>query len=151
LLLLSRDKPDFFTFSGQFGIAGQAWETRDYTSLLERLNEGQTWRFKLTANPTHSGSNYGDKRGKIYAHMTIERQEEWFTNQAEKYGFSAQFAVTERDLKIFYRNNNRVTLNTVTFEGILRIDNVQLLRSAMIDGIGRGKAYGCGLLTLASL
>ncbi|MER8009723.1 type I-E CRISPR-associated protein Cas6/Cse3/CasE [Streptomyces sp. NPDC094149] len=44
-----------------------------------------------------------------------------------------------------------VSLVTVTFDGRLEITDPQLLRSALTQGIGKAKAYGCGLLTLAPL
>ncbi|MGW7349931.1 type I-E CRISPR-associated protein Cas6/Cse3/CasE [Streptomyces sp. NPDC054784] len=50
-------------------------------------------------------------------------------------------------------NTNRrgapVTLVTTVFSGRLEITDPDALRNALTHGIGRGKAYGCGLLTLA--
>lgn len=39
----------------------------------------------------------------------------------------------------------------MTFEGVLTITEAELFRKALIDGIGRAKAYGCGLMTLARI
>ena len=39
----------------------------------------------------------------------------------------------------------------VTFEGILEISDEEVFKQTLVDGIGREKAYGCGLLTLARL
>ncbi|MEU0254176.1 type I-E CRISPR-associated protein Cas6/Cse3/CasE [Streptomyces sp. NPDC006184] len=44
-----------------------------------------------------------------------------------------------------------VSLVTVTFDGRLEITDPHLLRRALTQGIGKAKAYGCGLLTLAPL
>ncbi|MFS4093170.1 type I-E CRISPR-associated protein Cas6/Cse3/CasE [Streptomyces sp. AF1A] len=44
-----------------------------------------------------------------------------------------------------------VSLVTVTFDGRLEITDPQLMRRALTQGIGKAKAYGCGLLTLAPL
>ncbi|MFF9818981.1 type I-E CRISPR-associated protein Cas6/Cse3/CasE [Streptomyces sp. NPDC014006] len=44
-----------------------------------------------------------------------------------------------------------VTLVTVTFDGRLQVTDPQLLRRALTQGIGKAKAYGCGLLTLAPM
>ncbi|AZS87258.1 type I-E CRISPR-associated protein Cas6/Cse3/CasE [Streptomyces griseoviridis] len=46
-------------------------------------------------------------------------------------------------------NRSRVTLVTATFEGRLEITDPDLLRRTLTHGIGRARAYGCGLLTLA--
>jgi CRISPR system Cascade subunit CasE len=37
------------------------------------------------------------------------------------------------------------------FEGVLQISDESLFKAALTNGIGRAKAYGCGLLTLANL
>ncbi len=42
-----------------------------------------------------------------------------------------------------------VTLGTVLFEGELRITDVGAFLCALSQGIGPGRAYGCGLLSIA--
>jgi CRISPR system Cascade subunit CasE len=37
----------------------------------------------------------------------------------------------------------------VTYEGRLRIDDVDKVRTVLTTGLGKAKAYGCGLMTLA--
>ncbi len=34
-------------------------------------------------------------------------------------------------------------------DGLLDVTDPDVLRQALIEGLGHGKAYGCGLLTLA--
>jgi CRISPR system Cascade subunit CasE len=45
----------------------------------------------------------------------------------------------------------RVSLVTATYEGRLRVTDVDVLRERLLGGVGPAKAYGCGLLTLAPL
>ncbi|MCP2330897.1 hypothetical protein G443_001167 [Actinoalloteichus cyanogriseus DSM 43889] len=59
--------------------------------------------------------------------------------------------IRERDVRRFDRSGQRVTLAIATFEGKLRVIDVDRLRHALTHGIGHAKAYGCGLLTLARL
>jgi CRISPR system Cascade subunit CasE len=42
-----------------------------------------------------------------------------------------------------------VTLVTVTYDGRLEITDPEAFRRALTHGIGKAKAYGCGLMTLA--
>ncbi|MEU8503378.1 type I-E CRISPR-associated protein Cas6/Cse3/CasE [Streptomyces brevispora] len=49
------------------------------------------------------------------------------------------------------RRGSRVTLVTVTFDGRLEVTDPAAMRRVLTQGIGRAKAYGCGLLTLAPL
>ncbi|MBT2392365.1 type I-E CRISPR-associated protein Cas6/Cse3/CasE [Streptomyces sp. ISL-1] len=44
-----------------------------------------------------------------------------------------------------------VSLVTVTFEGRLEVGDPGALRGTLTQGLGRAKAYGCGLMTLAPL
>lgn len=59
--------------------------------------------------------------------------------------------ITDRSRHTFTKPGTRsnVTLTTATFEGLLRITDPALLRTALLAGVGPSKAYGCGLLTLA--
>ena len=52
----------------------------------------------------------------------------------------------------FLKSNSsegKVTLRTVVFEGVLTVRNLEHFKHALVSGIGRAKAYGCGLLTIA--
>lgn len=161
LLVLSDGKPDFTHIVEQFGWPGaeQKWETRNYAPLLDSIGVGQKWQFRLRANPVHSvkqNSNSQDqettKRGKVYAHVTVQQQEQWLLERAAKYGFSLQegsFCVVQKEVKKFRRQGNPVTLGIATFEGVLQVEDVTLFLRTLICGIGRAKAYGCGLLTIA--
>lgn len=163
LLVLSGEKPDFSHIVDQFGwpAAEQNWETKKYTQLLEQIETGQKWRFRLRANPVHSVKQDGDshaqepaKRGKVYAHVTVKQQEQWLLERAAKHGFNLQegsFRVVQQEVRQFMRQCKPVTLGIATFEGILEVSDVSLFRYALTYGIGRAKAYGCGLLTIARL
>lgn len=41
-----------------------------------------------------------------------------------------------------------VSLLSVTFEGFLTVTDADLFRCTLTEGIGRGKAYGMGMLTV---
>ena len=45
----------------------------------------------------------------------------------------------------------RMTLVRAQYDGVLRVTDANALRHALACGIGHGKAFGCGLLTLAPL
>ncbi|MCF3132441.1 type I-E CRISPR-associated protein Cas6/Cse3/CasE [Streptomyces olivochromogenes] len=49
------------------------------------------------------------------------------------------------------RQGKPVSLVTVTFDGRLEVTDPDALRRTLTHGIGRAKAYGCGLITLAPL
>lgn len=155
LMLLSSTPPDLTNAAQQFGCADAAplWETRDYTSLLERIQPGSRWRFRLVANPTCSRKGRGD-RGEVYAHRTAHYQEQWLLDRAGKHGFSLQpdeFAAVHSQWNRFKKgsdNGRLVTLLSVTYEGVLTVTDPDFFRQVLVEGLGRGKAYGLGLLTV---
>jgi CRISPR system Cascade subunit CasE len=159
LLVLSAQKPDFTSIVQQFGFpnAEHSWEIRNYDPLLGRLQAGQVWRFRLRANPVHSSAKEKDgpaNRGKVYAHVTPEQQRQWLLSRAQSLGFTLAedgFDVVHTQWKKFRKrneNNREVTLRTATYEGVLTISDPERFRQALLFGIGRAKAYGCGLMTI---
>lgn len=63
-------------------------------------------------------------------------------------------SVTRSERRRFGRHSDgvtrRVTLQIVQFDGVLEVADVSALRRALTQGLGAGKGYGCGLLTLAA-
>ncbi len=159
-LVQSSRKPDFSHMVDQYGWpeSEQGWDVLEYDGFLSRIESGQEWRFRLTANPVHS-VHTGGSRGKVMPHVTVSQQKGWLQGRAASCGFEIAgspqgepaFDIVERHIRKFDRNGSLVTISMVTFEGTLRVTDADLLRNAMTSGIGRAKAYGCGLLTLAGL
>lgn len=153
LLLLSAVEPDLQSFCKQFAIDGCAAEIKNYDGLLDRIKNGDRWRFRLTANPTKAQKVDGG-RGRVKACAVINEEKDWLLAKAEKNGFkieSDSFDVTESSWQVFRKKNNGnkpVSLRKVTYEGILEITDAELFQQALVGGIGRGKAYGMGLLTV---
>lgn len=153
MLLLSEDAPDLSSAVSQFGFPGERWETKDYAPLLARVSNGSAWRFRLTANPTISKSaGDGQTRGRLHAHITVEHQKNWLASRAEKHGFALNdaFDVVHSRWERFQKHGQgrAVALLSATFEGVLTVFDADLFRAALTGGIGRGKAYGMGLMTI---
>lgn len=153
LLLLSEEEPNLAGLAAQFGPEDGRAETRDYAPLLQRIAPGSAWQFRLTANPTKSRMESGqEKRGKVQPHITAEHQSKWLLDRAEKHGFAldpAAFTVTASGWLHFSKGDkNRVSLLSATYEGVLQVTDADLFRQTLTRGIGRGKAYGQGLLTV---
>lgn len=163
LLLLSAEKPRLNDLAAQFGTK-EPPETRDYDPLLGRIAAGSRWQFRLHANPTYS-SKSKDGRGKVHACTLVRMPENykpgmpepktqigWLMRQAEARGFAAEedaFDVTgTRWYTFIKKTGERVRLLGVTYEGMLTVTDAEKFREALLDGIGRGKAYGMGLLTV---
>lgn len=158
LFVLSPDEPDMSDLVLQAGWqSGEMWQTRPYGPLLGSLEIGQRWAFRLMANPTYSGRREGWADTKPRGHTTVKQQEQWLLDRCARWGISVpdgpadsrELRISDRHTVRFRRGNGQVVLATATFEGLLEIDDADALRRVLTDGVGRGKAYGCGLLTLA--
>lgn len=153
LLLLSQERPVFDALIDRYGT-GQDGETKHYTPMIEKIQAGQRWRFRLKANPVRCIKNGEDvpldaKRGKLFAHVTEEQQKSWLIQRATGSGFHVHdVSIVHSQWHHFKKMKTTVRLRTATFEGVLEVRNAQLFQDALLHGIGRAKAYGCGLLTI---
>lgn len=153
VMILSETEPDFSSFCAQFSRSDSSWETKSYNGLLDRIKNGDKWRFRITANPTKSVPDRKDgNRGKVYAHITKDHQKKWIMDRSEKNGFlltdDSYDVVQEKWFRFYKRESRTISLLAVTYEGILEVTDTELFRNALISGIGRGKAYGMGLITV---
>ncbi len=155
LLVLSHAQPNFLHLSSQFGRPGDAGEIKGYDTLIQRIANGQNWCFRLRANPIHSAATEKEgERGRIHAHVTTEQQRRWLMERAVRNGFSIDadgYDVVDTRWYKFEKSRNEsntVTIHTVTFEGFLLVTDVGLFTKALTSGVGKAKAYGCGLLTI---
>lgn len=164
LYVVSPEKPDFTHIVEQTGWpANPAWETKDYSPVIDALQDGQIWHFRLKANPVRKvlvdkGSEPNSRViGTIQGHVTREQQMQWLLDRAKKHGFSVPenddgiplLEVRQRHAERFRRNGRLVTIDTAVFEGVLSVTDAERFRHALCCGIGRAKGFGCGLMTIA--
>lgn len=143
--------------------------TRSYGPVLDQLDDGQRYGFRLTANPVQNvrreGPDGSRLRSERVGHRTATHQLDWFLARCERWGFGVPSSssstesmgeevldvrIRTRARRVFRRGKSgRVTLQVVCFEGSLEVTDATLLRAKLVEGIGPAKAYGCGLMTLA--
>jgi len=152
LLVLSNEKPDLERLE-KYGVRGSA-ETKDYTMLLNRLREGDKLRFRVVLNPVvalSSGKQLG-KRGRVIPLVTADQQLQYLKERAQKHGFSVkddEVTITGRDFAVLRRKNQRpLKICQVAYGGLLTIEDLELFKLALTTGVGKKKAFGCGLLTV---
>ncbi|WP_245802120.1 type I-E CRISPR-associated protein Cas6/Cse3/CasE [Corynebacterium pacaense] len=134
----------------------RSWQSSDYTPMLNRIVKGQRYAFRLTANPVRTVTEEGVKRRK--AHVSSAHQLEWLEQRQDQLGASINSetdgltaSVSRSSRLVFNRKGRKVTIQQVTFDGSLEVTAADQLRSALTNGIGKARGYGCGLLTLAPL
>lgn len=159
LYIVSPTPPDLSSMVSATKPDVLGWMTRDYNPLLARLLKGQRWAFRATVNPVRQVRTPDGGRGEVKAHVTAAQQVEWFLHQGAAAGFEVARSpsgdpavqLTERRTLTFRRQQATVTLAAARLDGVLEVTDAAALRAALVNGVGRGKAYGCGLVTLMPL
>ena len=104
--------------------------------------------FRLFCNPTKKSN------GKRVGMYREEDQFEWLKRKGKLNGFKIIHATLTQKKELVAREkkgNPQMTFQSVLFEGVLRIEDPQTFLMALKKGIGSGKAFGCGFLTIAKL
>lgn len=177
VLVLTQTEPDWSHVIEQAGWStgeGQAF-VRDLRPLLDLITVGRQFGFRVRANPVqsvrhpeHPTPSHREavdsgrrERGIRVGHRSLGHQLAWFARGADaadaRWGFSVadpdtSVSVASREHISFikgHESRHRVTLDRVTFEGVLTVTDADRLRQVVLGGLGGAKAYGCGLLTLA--
>lgn len=152
LLLLSPDKPDLQVLS-RYGLPETAQVT-DYDDVLNAIQNGQVRHFRLTANAVKRRS----QTGQAVAYTDQIDLQRWLLYRAVDHGFEITTNVhgdfdlwAEIQRQPLRRGSHMVPLSLTTYEGQLRITDAELFKQTLTKGIGREKAFGCGLLTIAPI
>lgn len=164
LYVVSPGRPSMEELQEECGWSQEpSWSTADYRPFLERLAIGQVWAFRLAANPVRSVAGDRGRRGKVMPHVTADQQRDWLMERASRHGFrlaadngeEAMVQVTRREREQFARGRGeqrmRATVSRAQFDGVLTVTDADALRVTLTRGLGRAKAYGCGLMTLAGV
>lgn len=166
VLLQSAAAPVLDKLPDHYLLAGEG-TARSLGPLFQRIQSGARFRFRLTANPSRkveTGRDSNKPNGRRVA-LRGDAAVEWMQRKGEQHGFELLTVTTFPDvpqviasptLKLtgFKRDGvreHRLNVEAVTFDGALSVDDVDLMQAALRCGIGPGKAYGCGLLSLAPL
>jgi len=141
----------------------QQVDTKDIDPALDAISSGQALRFKLRANATRkidtkTGQDGIRRNGQRVPLRSAEAAVSWLRRHGESSGFrlvdgtgGPVVDVRPEAPTSGRRKNGTVTVEPVRFEGLLLVENPGALVSAIRSGIGPGKAFGCGLLSLAAL
>lgn len=157
LYVVSPTKPSFEHIQEQAGwSASPTWDTRDYQPVLDTVAVGKRFSFRLAANPVRTVTDPDTGKKRRCAHVTPAQQTEWLVDRADQIGVKfiedetgVQVAVTKHENLRFKRGKGRVTIARTQFDGALEVVDPVKFADALINGVGKAKGYGCGMLTVA--
>ncbi|QIY53485.1 type I-E CRISPR-associated protein Cas6/Cse3/CasE [Streptomyces sp. RPA4-5] len=124
-------------------------EYRDLTPLLDWLTPGTAVRYRIDANPIKAVSIPG-RRGRRTA-LRGDDAVTWWQQRAHRNGIEPTLILDSPNPPVLASRNGaqRAKIASVRFEGIATITEPTALRHAITTGIGQGRAYGLGLLSIA--
>lgn len=163
ILVQSALEPDWdYAFQNAPGLV-DFWQTRE---LVLAGPQGSRFRFRLLANPTvkRNGKRFPcwfpneDERNRKEMRDFETACRAWLDRKGERHGFEIQDIAFERagfkqGMKHDYSANrkqdeHKLKLAAVRFDGVLNVCDPAKFTEALRDGIGSGKAFGCGLLSV---
>lgn len=131
------------------------------------FQSGQVLRFRLLSNPTRKIDTKTGPDGKKNNGQRVpvrpEKLEEWLSRQGERCGFSVEGHPFIQTGYTYWRKpetekaveseakKDTGRRRVVRYEGVLRVTNAELFLGSLTHGIGPGKAFGFGLLSVAPL
>jgi CRISPR system Cascade subunit CasE len=133
-----------------------------------KIKEGDQLRFNLIANPTVTQKDANGKtvrrdvvmhsiynapkhdRNKIREGAIQTAGFNWLSRQSERCGFSVDpnhVDISDYEQSSIERDgSNNLKLSRITYRGLLTVTDPDLFIQTLARGIGRGRAFGCGML-----
>ncbi|MGA5824152.1 type I-E CRISPR-associated protein Cas6/Cse3/CasE [Kitasatospora sp. NPDC094028] len=130
-------------------------QQRNLTPLLDWLADGHTVRYRIDGSPTRSvRDGTRDAKGRLNrgkpAPLHGKDAIAWWERKAHTAGLDLHDVLDiPQEPATGHRDTGPIRHTLIRFEGHATITNHQALRAAVTTGIGRGLAYGAGLLSIA--
>lgn len=138
--------------------------TRDLAPLLHHLDTGVPVRYRITLSATVSRTAppdpalpptlNGKPRRPRGTRLPLAGNEalDWWHAKAPRHGLQPNTTALADSVSLRGRKSSTtITITATTIEGTAHITNPDTLRTAIQTGIGRARAYGCGLLSLTPI
>ncbi|WP_448514134.1 type I-E CRISPR-associated protein Cas6/Cse3/CasE [Parathermosynechococcus lividus] len=114
----------------------------------DQFTLGRVFQFRLRANP----SKRDPKTKKTVGFYRRPDQLAWLERQGDRCGFrlhSADAIPSPNVFGIKEKGAAPIRITTALFQGVLEVTIPDQFVATLERGLGRGKSYGCGLLSLA--
>lgn len=163
VLVQSITAPNWAGLPARYIATGYAPEVKVIDPSIAAIGSGMVLNFRLRANPTKkidtkSGPDGQRRNGRRKKLQGETAQIGWLQRKASLGGFTLLDARRSDEAgEVGYKTLGAATegepmkmfFGSVLFEGTLRVTDADKVRRTLVDGIGSGKAFGFGLLSLA--
>lgn len=132
------------------------WQNPAVKQYNPKLQPGQMLAFRLRANPTVKKDREGETQGRRVGLYKEAEQINWLQRKISNSGGELIIVqISQKDKLIGYQfresQKRNLTFFSIQFEGTLKVINPAQLVEAIMHGIGSGKGFGFGLLSLAPI
>lgn len=159
--MLSTRKPE---------VSSPAWHVEGPKLYNPFIQKGQKFSFLLRANPSVALSR-SKKRIDVVSYekikikyKTLPRAQKpslyqlvqkscihWLEKRAPQNGFDFEHDKVQAEAYTKHtarKHSNPIFYYTVDFSGQLQVTDVEVFKKTLLQGLGRGRAFGCGLLLI---
>jgi len=152
VLVQSSLPPDWMPLEIRTGYLLQSPVLKKEMDISSSLNG--FYKFYLRANPTRRIS----QSGKLICLQKDDQLLEWLVEKGKHYGFEFKkedLLICKMPACVMHKPQDgkkfRIEIQAVDFSGQLKVTEKIPFSLALQNGIGRGRSFGCGLLSLARL
>ena len=130
---------------------------RDLAPLFAWIANGLTLRYRIDANPIKAPRAADSRERGRRVPLLGEEAVAWWERKAAAAGLLAQLILdtpqqpllADRGTDGDDKPQRRARLGMVRFEGVATVTDPDALRTSLTHGIGQGRAFGAGLLSIA--
>lgn len=122
---------------------------RELTPLLDWATPGRTVRYRIDAHPLKTEFVRGQRGRRVS--LTGEAALTWWERKAADAGLTPHLVLDTPQPPVLATRGEkkRAHLAVTRFDGIATVTDPGALRQAITTGIGQGRAFGVGLLSIA--
>lgn len=144
ILVQSSVRPE----TGQLGNDYDCRGTADIGPLLDWLGQATEINYKILVNPVRRMAS-GPAKGKLVG-LSEQEAFNWWASHGSQAGLGALVVATLRRVDLAGRSHGQsVLLRAWEITGTASVADAGGLRQAIVNGLGKGRAYGCGMLSVA--
>ena len=122
---------------------------RANATRARRIEHGKNQRVDVVMDLLHQ-IPAGRERAEARQRLAAEAGETWMVNQGDRKGYRPIYTVIEgySTLGIGRKRGKGATFGILDLSGVIEITDSDVFLSALSQGFGRAKAWGCGLMLI---
>ncbi|CAM5301619.1 type I-E CRISPR-associated protein Cas6/Cse3/CasE [Streptomyces fumanus] len=128
-------------------------DVKDITPMFNALKKALVIRYRIVVNPVKTQRLSLEKKGQRGKRipLTGPDADQWWARRAREAGLHLTTALPTPVAAAHRRGDNSAVVrhHLVRYDGTAIVTDPDALAQAILDGIGRAKSYGAGLLSLA--